>query len=93
MKEICKGCNQVVIYVSRNKVYKRCIFTDHEREDKCPCYECLVRVMCSVTCDDKLNALGSAALGHLHMKGEVPAIDLPTVEEGKDKGVKWVFRD
>ncbi len=40
--KICKGCPQKGPY---------CAFIEANIEDKCPCIECLIKVMCNKTCD------------------------------------------
>ncbi len=42
-KEICKGCLS-----ARN--FGTCFFIEYDIEDKCPCTECLIKVMCRESC-------------------------------------------
>ena len=58
MNELCKGC-QVKATKSNSKEYKNmCIFSEYQVIHLCPCKDCLLKVMCSSTCDirDKLRA-------------------------------------
>ena len=89
MNKNCKGCSQKAIYISINtKGEEICVFAYKGQEHLCPCYECLVKVMCSSTCSEKFTVLGKAALGYLDRN-----IVSPIVDEGKKRGVKWLFRD
>jgi hypothetical protein len=41
--ENCKGCPGVLHH---------CLFIDHSKRFKCPCFICIVKVICEGTCDD-----------------------------------------
>ena len=43
-KEICKGCIMTRVGGSY------CAYVDHNREEECPCIDCLVKVMCNDVC-------------------------------------------
>jgi hypothetical protein len=58
MNELCKGC-QIKAAKSGSAEYRdMCIFVEYRQIDICPCKECLLKVMCSKTCDirNKLRA-------------------------------------
>ena len=45
MKEICRACDKAHIF---------CCFKLAEAEEKCPCIECLVKVICKQECRKRL---------------------------------------
>lgn len=47
-KDICQGC-----YSIKRKIY--CGFMNYSTEEKCPCINCLVKVVCENRCDSRNN--------------------------------------
>lgn len=44
MKKLCSGC-QTLEYIKRNSPGANCRY--HNNEEKCPCIECIVKMICS----------------------------------------------
>jgi len=47
----CKGCCLFRMEITW------CIFHDESKEDECPCTICLVKAMCTETCEDRYNII------------------------------------
>ncbi len=45
-KDVCKGCMM-------GREYTLCYFEELDIEEKCPCVECLVKVMCNESCSKR----------------------------------------
>ncbi len=57
IKEICRGC----MLSSRLGL---CFFVEYNIEYKCPCSECLVKVMCRDSCDERIKTKHELGTSH-----------------------------
>ena len=46
----CRGCPAYVAARATREEYLACIYMTYGISDKCPCIECLVKVMCRLSC-------------------------------------------
>jgi hypothetical protein len=85
MRRECEGCNLRRQYVSVNEEgIEECGFVVTGREDMCPCLLCLIKVMCTSTCDERFEVLGEVTRGHIK-----DGMNLPKTLDGKEKRIQW----
>lgn len=51
MNNLCKGCSL------KNSIYITglCFFELYEHRDECPCIQCLVKPICRIGCENRVN--------------------------------------
>ena len=57
----CKGCTNI----------NRCEYEYTERSNKCPCKQCLIKVVCMTVCDEYLLFTGHATTIHNLLNEEI----------------------
>lgn len=85
MDNRCKGC---YFTAKRRSVgfRKGCIFLNQEIIEKCPCVECLVKVMCNEQCT--LKTMISINLFDLPKYGHLPAVIHHYSQQCREAGFK-----
>lgn len=56
MPEYCKGCITYIVNnrdaLTNNDDPIICSYTNHNKDGKCPCSSCIIKMMCEITCDE-----------------------------------------
>jgi hypothetical protein len=54
-KETCKGCNILIIKCTGRALgHYQCAFVDFDLLHECPCVECLVKMICTKQCKERM---------------------------------------